>query len=183
MDPTTLVLAGPTCSGKTTIAQALSRSLHWPVVSAREAIETHILAGANGRELLQIVGARLESERPGVWLREAVDALVGVGEVAIVDAARTAPQVLALRARSPSGIVIQVSADRAIRAGRYDARAQAGDAHVPFEMVASSTLELEAECLGTFADVHVDTSRSTREQVFDYVVNQLEGFGRGFTAS
>lgn len=161
----TVVICGPVCAGKSTLARALAQRLRLPIVTGQQAIEYHAKSGALGRAGLQRLGQELEQRRPGSWLADAVDALVGQAQAAVVDAARTAEQVRALRSREGGATVVHLTAVNEVRQARYEHRSAARDRPVSFELLASSQLEREAVALGEEADRAVDTTDLPAEEV------------------
>lgn len=162
--PATVVLAGPTCAGKTTLAQILADKVGWPVVAARRAIQIAGDLADNDRKELVRVGMDLERENPGHWLVEATDRAVGAGNPTIVDAARTQAQVQAFRGRLPRPLVVHVWADPDMREQRFKQQ-QARDENMSFERLARSRAEVEAEGLIDTADLRIDTTNSSAETV------------------
>jgi cytidylate kinase len=152
--PSDIVLAGPLCAGKSTVAHLLE-ARGWHEVAAREAIA----ARAGGRDLardeLAALGARLERESSGAWLAEAA---VVVSRPVVVDAARTAAQIRHCRDVLTDGIVVFLSAARSERRRRWSARGATADALADFDALDGSELEREAAGLGPLADLVIDTT-------------------------
>jgi dephospho-CoA kinase len=170
--PATIVLAGPTCAGKTTLAHKLSVALGWPIVSARSAIQTAGGLQAPGRQELVRSGMQLELDNPGHWLVEATDRTVGHGNPAIIDAARTHAQIEALRGRPPLPRVVYVRADRGTRERRFEEQRDREET-MSFSDLASSRAEIEAEEVIGLADLRIDTTYASSEEVACQVAQWL----------
>jgi dephospho-CoA kinase len=169
--PPRIVLAGPTCAGKTTLADGLSRATAWPIVTARAAIVLHAGRALDARGLAT-AGFRLEAQFPGVWLASAVAAAVAADQAAIVDAARTSAQVIALRESSPWCTVVYLTADVETRRRRYGRR---GCGTTQFDALANSSIERGADLLAGNADLCVDTSSLSATQILSRVLTALGG--------
>jgi hypothetical protein len=150
-----VILSGPLCAGKSTLAAVLAKR-GWSVVTARSAIEAHEGRGPLPRRELQRIGLRLESDRPGLWLSDAVCALDG--SVVVVDAARTRPQVGAIRDLGRPSLLVFVSAPRAVRRSRFTDRADVADAGHKFDEIADTPLERGVEALADISDLAIDTT-------------------------
>jgi dephospho-CoA kinase len=162
--PATVVLAGPTRSGKSTLARHLSAELQWPVVSARHAIELAHGRAPIARHDLVRVGLQLELDNPGLWLVQATDRVAGAGNPAIVDAARTHAQIQAFRERLPRPLIVHIWADRDTREQRFKQQ-RARDENMSFARLARSRAEVEAGGLIDAADFRIDTTNSSSETV------------------
>ena len=156
--PRTLVLCGPLCAGKTSVARPVAEALGLCVVTGQSAIELYAGRAGLDRTELQLLGARLERERPGAWLAEAADAIAGSRQALLLDAARTRAQVDAMRGRGPRALVLHITADRQTRERRYEQRDASRDRDVRFDAIVTSPLEREAEALGLVADLVIDSS-------------------------
>ncbi len=170
MEPThDVVLAGPLCAGKTTLAADLgSRGLH--PVSAREAIEISVGATSLTREELQRHGAVLESARPGRWLAELAAAQ---RRPVVLDAARTYEQIEAARELLTGCLVVCLTADRDERQRRYRARGATADRCAEFADIAGSALEDAANGLAAHADLTLDSTRKTVAELGDAIMSRL----------
>lgn len=169
----TIVLTGPISSGKTTLALLIAARLDVPVVTARSAIKRQASDAGASRASLQEIGAALEANTGGQWLVGEVDRTVGRESAAVVDAARTAAQVSALRARSSATLVVHLVAGRDVREARFRARDAPEDAEVAFSEIATSGVELESEGLGAYADLVLDSAQLPPSGLLAAVVNAL----------
>jgi adenylate kinase family enzyme len=162
-----IVLSGPACAGKSTLAERLVTA-GYTVVTAVAAIER--VAGKTGLERgeLQAIGALLERENAGSWL---VNACLNADFPIVLDAARTIDQVEVSRASIPGVIVVHLTADSGVRGRRYEdrRRRRESDRAAGFAALASTELELLSERLGRDADVVLRTDRFDRDQIAEAV--------------
>ena len=167
---TSVVLAGPLCSGKTTLANELV-ARGWTKVSARAAISAAAGLPADlGRGQLVAVGAELERTRPGIWL---ADFVARATTPVVVDSVRTLAQVDALAGTIPSARFVGVVADVATRRQRFQERGDAADAFADFDEVAESQAEIEAIAMAQQLPTVIDTSRCTPAVVLQIVLDAL----------
>ncbi len=166
---TDIVLVGPICAGKSTLAASLSRCGYTPV-RAREVIEAH--AGRQGlsRAELGTVGADLETKTGGGWL---ADAVVAGERPAVVDAVRSITQLEAIGAQLGELVVVHLAAGRTERERRFYARADVSDTDVDFEELANTALEREVERLAGLADLAVDTDNLTPHDIVALVLRHV----------
>jgi adenylosuccinate synthase len=125
-----VVISGPLCAGKTTLAVGLGEKLPAPVLKARTVIERS--GGEHSRIELQVVGEELERSTGGRWLADAAVAIAA--EHLVIDSARTAAQIAALRDAADS-VVIYLTAAKAERRRRFNLRRDAVDASADFDRV------------------------------------------------
>lgn len=166
-----IVLSGPVCAGKTTLANALERCLDAQVVRARDVIREH--TRGQTRRSLQLAGAELELATGGAWLASAARK-VAVGEgVAVVDAVRTRVQMVSLRALPVATVHVSLHASWDARRARYAARQHPADAGLSFVEAVTGEDELEIEGLARVSDLKVDTTqaevRATLTTLLDYL--------------
>ncbi len=165
-----IVLAGPLCAGKTTIALALAER-GWVRVSARSAIAAAV--GADGelsRNKLIEAGAELERTRPGLWLAEFArrsDLPV------VVDSIRTAAQREAAVDLLRPVHLVGVLADVASRRQRFQERGDVADASANFDLVSDSPAENEAVTIARSLPIVIDTSRLTVADALDALLTAL----------
>lgn len=164
-----VVLTGPSCAGKSTLATKLMKA-GWHVVTARTVIVRADPQGQSNREALQRRGAQLEQERPGRWLMEAA---IEASRPVVVDAARTTAQVAAARELLPGCLVVHVRADESVRRSRFVGRADPSDLGVEFDTLRVSPIEREAESLAHMADLVLD-GRASRRALLESVLQAAD---------
>jgi adenylosuccinate synthase len=91
-----LVLSGPVCAGKTTLAHALVAA-GMKRLSTRDLLLAVTGDEARDRSTLQRVGERLDREQGGRWVVDALRRVASPGDQVVVDAIRTADQLSELR--------------------------------------------------------------------------------------
>jgi dephospho-CoA kinase len=171
-----IVLAGPLCSGKTTLANGLA-ARGWTKVSARAAISAAAGLPADlGRDQLVAVGAELERTRPGIWL---ADFVARATTPVVVDSVRTLAQVDALVGTIPCARLVGVVADVATRRQRFQARGDAADVFAEFDAVAESQAEIEAMAVAQQLPTVIDTSRRTPGAVLQIVLDAMGALDPG----
>jgi adenylosuccinate synthase len=164
---TLILISGPIASGKTTLAKNLVQHL------AAEHISTSsLISAAAGRQLdrseLQRQGMATEFQGAG-WLVDAIRQVTSgpsAREIVIVDAVRTTEQVRDLH-KAGAGVWrilhVHLRADDGQLAERHDARH--GDGHASWAQVMQVETESAALALEAEADVVIDTTRATPEDV------------------
>jgi len=160
MSPPSIVISGPLCAGKTTLAESLGKR-GWRVLSARSVIARFAGRGELDREDLQRFGRQLEMERPGVWLLRAA---VALGEPLVLDSVRTRKQAQIARTYLEGCRLIHLTARLEVRRDRFNGRM--GDAH-EFDSIATTSLETEAASVAEMADVVIDTSMHDERETLD----------------
>lgn len=166
-----LVLAGPLCSGKTTLAEVLANQRDAHIVKARA--ELRRLGAREDRLDLQSFGNAIEQRTNGVWLAEAVRAAERRHLPVIVDSARTRSQIEALRGVSARAVVLYLTASLPERRRRYEDRDDVADEGRSFESVVSGEVAEIAE-LAAQADVEVETDGTTPEHVASRVLRDFD---------
>lgn len=166
-----VVISGSVASGKTTLASALVGRWGGALLSTREVLA--VLAAERGVELrsrqdYQNFGDRLDADYGGDWVADAAERLADIeGRLLVIDAVRTAEQIMALRAAYGRALVhVHLAAtDRDELARRYRSRTSAASPLAEFETydeVSKNLTEAHIETLAHVADVVLDTVRSTK---------------------
>jgi hypothetical protein len=122
------------------------------------------------RQLVQ-EGSRLENNRPGLWLLDAVESAAPTGP-AVVDACKTRAQIAALRTRGDS-FGVHLTAEAAIRRSRFDARSVIAGPEESFDRLLVDPIEQQAELLAPLCDLAVDTSHLTPEETLAKLIGAL----------
>jgi adenylosuccinate synthase len=155
-----IVLSGPLCAGKSTLAACLRQHRGAEVITAREILAT--LGGdPNDRRDLQLRGAELERTTEGRWLLDGVvNRLVTASSVIqVVDSIRTTRQASLFRAQFIDVFLLHLTAAETVLRERFLASAEgvaAGEATTI--RVFSHEVERDADSVRTLADAVIDTT-------------------------
>jgi adenylosuccinate synthase len=184
MRETLLVMSGPICAGKSTLAEGLQRRYGARRLSSRQLLQQRVKDTGAGRLSLQAAGEELDRETQGRWLAESLRPLVEQpGGPLVVDSVRIRLQVEALRQVFGSRVVhVHLTAPAGLRERRYDARRAASGQDTEgasFARVGEDATERAVEGLADVADLVLDTSRLPAEAVLVRVASQMGLFGRG----
>jgi adenylate kinase family enzyme len=177
-----VVLAGATCAGKTTLAGQLRAALSADVVVVSDLLAARY-QGSQDRLALRALGDDLEARSHGTWVHDLVTEQFNCDKVAdfvIIDSARTADQVKALRRTASSVAVIVLEARLSVRKARFEARRQTRqiDHAIAFAQVESHPAERHAPHLKHLADLVIDTSDRQPESVVSVACTYLDEFER-----
>lgn len=153
-----IVLSGEIAAGKTTLAKALAA--RGPVIlKTRDLLEASWFdPGSPTREQLQALGEKLDRETNGRWV--AIETMKVAGDV-VIDSARRPEHVGALREAFPHVYHIHLEAASEVLSARYHRRGEAD-----YSRVKADPTEAQVGSLRAIADLVVDTSRNTPEDVF-----------------
>ncbi|MGN8154366.1 adenylosuccinate synthetase [Agrobacterium sp. 22094] len=166
-----IVISGPIAVGKTTFSKEIIDRYPCEKVSTRN----YILAAkstANERAALQRAGVELDEATNGAWVAEAVGEVYSSTEkpFLLVDSARTAAQVTALRDRfGPTNIHhFHLTAPANVLEQRYNERTNPGDTAVTYEQAKANLVEADIDNLAEIADVVIHTERSSPQSCVTY---------------
>jgi adenylosuccinate synthase len=166
-----VVLSGPVSAGKTTLASRLRD--RFGAVHLKTSVLLEELAKGRvqlERGAMQRFGARLDSQTSGKWVAEdLVPRITDLPEdaVVVIDAARVAGQIDALRAGLPRQVVhVHLTAPRDVLERRYAKRPKTRfKERATYAEVLANPTERRVPQLKKDADVLIDTGKSTREDV------------------
>jgi adenylosuccinate synthase len=164
-----ILLSGPIGSGKSLLTKELAHRYDAGCVSTSE-----LIAAASGRQLsradLQRVGLAA-SFQGGAWIVGAVDEIVrapGREFLVVVDCVRTLEQVQLFRSTTSGRrriVHVHLTAQEDELAERYRLRARTEDANLTWRQARRATSEAMTNALEAIADVVIDTTRLTPEDV------------------
>lgn len=171
-----LVLSGPVCAGKTTLADGLREHAGAEVLTTRVLIAKRagISPAGLSRRQLQELGDQLDTREGGDWVANAVRGHLGESALTIVDAARTPDQLTAIR---PLGRVLHahLTAPEVILERRYAQRISA-DPELELPDLAAlrrNMTEAAIERLAGAADIVIDTSTMNAKETLGCVLAAL----------
>jgi adenylosuccinate synthase len=155
-----IVLSGPLCAGKSTLAACLRERRGVGVITAREILATHG-GDPNDRRDLQLRGAELERTTEGRWLLDGVVDRLATASLVIqvVDSIRTTRQAGLFRAHFKDVFLLHLTAAETVLRERFLASAEGVAAgRAKMDQVFSHEVERDADSVRTLADAVIDTS-------------------------
>lgn len=166
-----VVLSGPVSAGKTTLASRLRDrfgAIHLKTSTLLEELAEGRVPLERGA--MQRFGARLDTQTGGKWVAEdLVPRITNLPEdaVVVIDAARIADQIDALRAGLPRQVVhVHLTAPRDALERRYAQRPKTRfKERATYAEVLANPTERRVPKLKSDADVVIDTGKSTRKDV------------------
>src|SRR2546425_6400159 len=181
-----IVISGQVSSGKSTLAQGLSKGFGLEVRRTKDwLIRRTGSEGATGRKELQRAGDRFDSETAGRWIVEELttDLPNLAAETVILDSARIKEQIEALReAFGPIVTHIHLTASRGELERRFDARrARDGRELATYEAVRENITEQQVDSMKNIADIVIDTERCTAADVLVRAASHLRLLGTNST--
>jgi adenylosuccinate synthase len=183
---TIVLLSGPVCAGKSTLARSLAeRYASYGVVHVR----THVIlreadpSTENSREALQALGEKLDKRTKGEWVREALDKIIYNGrkdDVIVVDAVRIPDQIEAVRRAYGRRVVhVHLTAPLAELEQRYAGRSSLDLKEFgSYAKVRQDRTEARVEELARLADVVVDSKQCTKDDVVVRAASHIGLFGK-----
>lgn len=179
-----VVLSGSVSSGKTTLVDSLNRTFGFYVLKSRELIRQLVPDIPNERAALQAAGDKLDAATGGSWLaRELAYFAKELPDDApiVVDAVRIKEQIDHIRSGFGQRVKhIHIEASPSDLSDRYGHRVP-NVAELPsYEDVQKNVTESQVPELAQAADVVVNTSRCTPEDVLVRVACHLGLYGRGY---
>lgn len=175
-----IVLSGAIGSGKSTLAQRLAERYGASLITTREIVAERMTPGGRreglSRERLQRRGQRLDTELGGAWLVEGVSGRVeGLGELVVIDSARTTAQVESLREAFPRVTHVHLKASLGTLEARYRSResVKGFTEAASYDIARSNRTERGIDQLETDADICIDTDTSDAEMVLVRAATRL----------
>lgn len=168
-----VLLSGPICSGKSSLAHLLKQRHQAEIVKTRDLIRTLKPTVKEERGALQRAGEALDRQDGGKWVSTALARFIeerqsssGSGQLFVVDSVRIISQVNALRDAFGSSIYhIHLTASDEELARRYTERHGRTQEFSSYLEVRQSKTERGIEKLAPLADTFVETDRCTDEAV------------------
>lgn len=176
-EKTIILLSGPIGSGKTTLALYMERN-HAACHVSTVGILSALIGRSLGRSELQQVGLEQRFQE-GEWIADAVVRSIlehPMVEVIVVDAVRTVEQVRTMRDLATGKwriLHVHLTADNQQLAERYNSRDRRIDSGINWSVVKESLSEAAILDLESGADLAIDTSRVTSDDVAVRVGSRL----------
>ncbi len=171
-----IVLSGKSNTGKTTLAEGLSSSLGYLVLSAREVLRELANDPLRSRIDLQEFGAVTEERTRGKWLASAAaDAIHSQSSMLIVDSVRTQAQLArCLEVLEPGVFHTHLLASGSARADRLRLRVDPNlDEPVNPNVITTSPIEAAVDELAASAGFVLDTGPLSTDAVLDAVLREI----------
>jgi adenylosuccinate synthase len=179
-----VLLSGPVSSGKSTLAQLLSRQFGFVVVKTWELLKEHAPDTSMERAALQELGEKLDRDTGGGWVLEALArrvAALGDDAKVVVDAVRIAGQIDAVRkGYGPRVAHVHLAAGVPELEKRYKHRKRGEIKELPsYAEVLKNKTESEVPQLKGSADIVIETDRCMEDDVLVRAASHLGLYGRG----
>jgi adenylosuccinate synthase len=182
-----VLLSGPVCAGKSTLAEKLAAEYKLVHIKTQECLRSLYPTAAPTREEFQKLGERKDRATKGAWVREALMKMFQQGaasenDIVLVDAVRIRGQVDAIResyGRSVYHIHLTAPIDELER--RYKRRRSKDLKELKsYDDVRKNSTERQVDDLGHIADVVVNTMQCTAEDVVVRAACHLGLYGREY---
>jgi adenylosuccinate synthase len=172
-----IVLSGPIGAGKSDLALQLRDRLGARVVKTNELIKRQSSAKLE-RSSLQRVGDRLDRDTGGAWVARGLADVLGDHQegnfrYVVVDSVRITAQVDHLRATFPALVHVHLFAHEEELEKRYQSRSSGIAELKNYSDVRKNRTERNVWRLGEVADVAIDTTRCTVNDVYARVIARL----------
>lgn len=161
-----IILSGPIGAGKSELAGQLVNRHRAHRVGTSDLIRRK---SPNSRGSLQKEGDRLDRETGGTWVKSALADIAGdlpIEALLVVDSVRIPEQIAAIRdAFGAAAYHVHLTAPEQILEQRYSERAAEKDLGISFADARRQSTEKKSSNLAELADLVIDTSRCTRDDV------------------
>jgi adenylosuccinate synthase len=177
-----VALSGRIGSGKSTLARSLESQFGVERLRTRTLLEERLAVPSVGtRAALQKQGERLDGATRGRWLGDEIGRLLvdrGPNAAVTIDSVRTSDQLTALRAALGTVVVhVHLTAPREVLEVRFKGRRGVPGEAASYADAADDPTEDQVDTLEPIADISVDTSRSTAEDVVTRAAARLGLYG------
>lgn len=180
-----VLLSGRISSRKSTLCKNLTDRFDLKALSTRLVIETLAKRNNLNRVDLQQQGERLDRRTNHCWVRDALTAMLQLEKdntICVVDAVRTSEQIATIRqAYGPKVIHIHLHAPDEVLARRYVTKP--GRELKRYQQLLRNKTERAVDELRQLADVVIDTSRCTDDDVVVRAASHLGLYGREYSRS
>lgn len=180
-----VLLSGRISSRKSTLCRNLALRFDLRTLSTREVIERNVKRENLSRLELQLSGERLDKRTNHCWVRDALAEMIqrhNDAEICVVDAVRTATQIASIRQAYGRQVVhIHLYAPVETLARRFARKP--GQGLTRYHQVIQNKTEQAVDELKLLADVVIDTSRCTDNDVVVRAASHLGLYGREYSRS
>lgn len=178
-----VLLSGQVSSGKTTLCKNLAEKFGFHSFKTKEAIKQLASNIQQERGAMQKFGERLDRKTKGAWVCEVLAQFIenfDDNDSVTVDAVRIQGQIDSIRAAYGSRVIhIHLTAPFNALSARYEAR------HIPgfqeftsYDKVLENKTEKKVKYLGRIADIVIDTTLCTENDVTARAASHLGLYGR-----
>lgn len=178
--PKLVLLSGPICSGKSTLAKRLADKFAFERRKTTQFVQARSRGEAKDRLALQQYGQKLDSEFGGMWLVEDVKRTIeDIKLDVILDSVRTIDQVDALREAFGRKVVhVHLDAPQEVLAVRYSVKFS-GNKLEPnsYDETQQNETEKNVRVLDSISDISINTDRCNEDDVFERVASLLGLYG------
>jgi adenylosuccinate synthase len=172
-----VLLSGPTCSGKTTLANRLQEVRSATLIRARDVIaEASGLGATPSRSELVSAGAALDVSSKGRWLAEGSLHRIAnsmSSDPVLIDAARSLAQARHVLDVFEEVVVFHLTATIEVRQHRYERQADSSQRLPSFNELALQASEAGAESVRAIADLVLDTTFLRPDEVMGEALEHL----------
>lgn len=180
-----VLLSGPVCAGKSTLAKLLAQrygTIHIRTQDFLRAIDSTV---ENSRDALQELGEKLDRKTKGAWVRDSLVTSMGTDGLTVtrvLDAVRIASQVNAIRQSYGRRVIhIHLTAPLEELTKRYRSRTTSAMKELgSYKRVRENLTEAAVEELAEIADIVIDSKRCREEDVLVRAASHIGLYGREY---
>jgi adenylosuccinate synthase len=180
-----IVLSGPVCSGKTTLAKQLAERFQAHHLRTSDCILAARPNVKREREAMQLAGEALDREYRGQWVLKAFQSIEGIdgdNHVIVLDSARIQDQIDAVKNAYGNRVIhIHLTAPAGVLSTRYkDRHADDFQELKSYQDVLKNKTEADVPKLAHTADIEISTDRSDPEGVLLRAASHAGLFGKDY---
>jgi adenylosuccinate synthase len=184
-----VILSGPICAGKSSLAQKLAIRYGARVIKTRELIKLQLPSVKDERTALQRAGEKLDREDGGAWVGNALarsieseQSVESRAPIVVVDSVRIPGQIGAIRNGFGTAVHhIHLTAEFNELSRRYSSRQGSIDEVATYNAAARNKTEKHVKELADLADIVVNTDRCSEDAVLIRAVALLGFYPRANT--
>jgi adenylosuccinate synthase len=179
-----ILLAGPICSGKSSLCHALRDRFGASILKTRELLLEVDPTIKSERQTLQRAGDRLDRESNGTWIRDALTQIIKKlpdDALVVIDSVRIETQIEGVRAAFGHRVAhVHLHAPRRVLSERYARRDGEIKEVSTYEDVQKNKTEKNVGKLAALADVVIDTNQCQPLEVLVRAASALGLYGREY---